>query len=108
MVIYEVNLSVDEDIYQDYKKWLDEHIQQMLRFPGFLNATAMHQSMRDESDSKKHLTVQYQLESAEDLQNYFNEHAPKMRGDGVKRFEGRFTVARRTFEVESVIKAINT
>ena len=105
MVIYEVNLSIDPEVYQEYKNWLDEHIQEMLTFPGFLNATVMHQSMGDDADSRKHLTVQYQLESMDDLQNYFSEHAPKMRGDGVKRFEGRFSATRRTFEVESVIAA---
>ncbi|BCA95223.1 hypothetical protein TUM19329_15840 [Legionella antarctica] len=108
MVIYEVNLSIDHDIYQDYKHWLDEHTQEMLIFPGFLNATVMHQTMGGDADGQKHVTVQYQLESLDDLQNYFSEHAPKMRGDGVKRFEGRFTATRRTFEVESVITTINT
>ncbi|HAU1091264.1 TPA: DUF4286 family protein [Legionella pneumophila] len=106
MVVYEVNLAIDNDIYKEYKDWLDEHIKEMLKFPGFVYATVMHQSMdADNSDNQKHLTVQYQLESAEDLQNYFREHAPKMRGDGVKRFEGRFTATRRSFEVESVIEA---
>ncbi|STX41142.1 Uncharacterised protein [Legionella donaldsonii] len=106
MVVYEVNLSIDKDIFKEYKDWLDEHIQEMLKFPGFINATVMYQSMDgDNSDNQKHLTVQYQLESAEDLQHYFKEHAPKMRGDGVKRFSGRFTATRRTFEVESVIEA---
>ena len=106
MVIYEVNLSIDNEIYQDYKIWLDEHILEMLKFDGFLNATVMRQSVNaDESDAQTHLTVQYQVERAEDLQTYFTEHALKMRGDGVKRFEGRFTATRRTFEVESVIEA---
>ncbi|MFO3103581.1 DUF4286 family protein [Legionella pneumophila serogroup 1] len=104
MVVYEVNLSIDNDIYNEYKSWLDEHIQEMLKFPGFINATVMHQALDgDSSDTQKHLTVQYQIESVEDLKNYFEEHAPKMRGDGVNRFKGRFSVTRRTFEVECVM-----
>ncbi|MFO8840745.1 DUF4286 family protein [Legionella pneumophila serogroup 1] len=104
MVVYEVNLSIDNDIYKEYKGWLDEHIQEMLKFPGFVNATVMHQSLdSNRSDNQTHITVQYQIESVEDLQNYFEEHAPKMRGDGVNRFNGRFTATRRTFEVEAVI-----
>lgn len=106
MVIYEVNLSIDKEVYNEYKAWLDEHIQEMLQFPGFLNATVLQQAEDNEdSDNRKHVTVQYQLESVEDLQSYFDEHAPKMRGDGIKRFEGRFTANRRTFEVEAVIEA---
>lgn len=106
MVVYEVNLSIDNDIYNEYKSWLDEHIQEMLKFPGFINATVMHQALDgDSSDTQKHLTVQYQIESVEDLKNYFEEHAPKMRGDGVNRFKGRFSATRRTFEVECVMTA---
>lgn len=106
MIVYEVNLSIDNKIYKDYKDWLDDHIQEMLKFPGFVNATLMHQSMdEDKSDNQKRLTVQYQIERAEDLQNYMQEHAPKMRMNGIKQFEGQFTATRRTLEVESVIEA---
>ncbi|HAU0227379.1 TPA: DUF4286 family protein [Legionella pneumophila] len=106
MVIYEVNLSIDNEIFKDYKTWLNEHIQEMLQFDGFVNATILRQAMdAGKPDNQTHLTVQYQVESNEDLQTYFTEHAPKMRGDGVKRFEGRFSATRRTFEVESVIEA---
>ncbi len=106
MVVYEVNLSIDREIFADYKAWLDDHILQMLEFPGFLNATILNQTMdSNNSDEQAHLTVQYQLESAEDLQTYFDEHAAKMRGDGVSRFEGRFSATRRIFEVEEIIEA---
>jgi antibiotic biosynthesis monooxygenase (ABM) superfamily enzyme len=106
MVVYEVNLSINREIFTDYKSWLDEHILQMLEFPGFLNATILNQTIdSNNSDEQVHLTVQYQLESAEDLQTYFDEYAAKMRSDGVSRFEGRFSATRRIFEVEKMIEA---
>lgn len=106
MILYEVNLSIDREIFTDYKSWLDEHILQMLEFPGFLNATILNETMdSNNSDEQAHLTVQYQLESAEDLQTYFDEYAAKMRDDGVSRFEGRFSATRRIFEVAQIIKA---
>lgn len=106
MVIYEVNLSIDNEIFGEYKAWLDPHILEMLELPGFLNATVLNQTMDASStDLQKHLTIQYQLESANDLQSYFDEHAASMRGDGVNRFEGRFSATRRTFEVQETIKA---
>lgn len=105
MHIYEVNLSIDNEIYKEYKAWLDGHIQEMLKFDGFLNASVLHQSMdADNSDDQTYLTVQYQVESDDALQTYFIEHAPRMREGGVNRFEGHFSASRRTFEVESVIK----
>lgn len=55
--------------------------------------------------TKNILRFNISIENAEDLQNYFKEHAPKMRGDGMQRFSGRFIATRRIFEVESVIEA---
>lgn len=105
MVVYEVNLSIDREIFADYKAWLDEHILQMLEFSGFLRATILNQTMdSNNSGDQAHLTIQYQLESAEALQAYFDEYASKMRGDGVSRFDGRFSATRRIFEVEGVIE----
>lgn len=101
MVLYEVNLSVNHEIYQDYKHWLNEHIQQMLKFPGFVKATVLRQTIDNDTDSQKKLTIQYQLESTEHLQEYFKRHAQKMRAEGVIRFEGKFTATRRIFEIEA-------
>jgi len=107
MVIYEVNLLIDNEIYSDYKSWLDEHILEMLKIPGFVDATVLRPKMDDERNTKDKtsVTVQYQLESAEDLEKYLQEYAPKMRGDGINRFEGRFSATRRVLEVEEVINA---
>ena len=106
MVIYEINLSIDTEIYIAYKAWLNEHIIEMLKFPGFLKATVLNQTIdADDYDVQEHVTVQYQLESAKDLQNYFDEHATKMREDGVNRFDGRFSATRRIFEIEATINA---
>ena len=35
MLIYEVNLTVDEDIATEYSTWLREHIREMLTIDGF-------------------------------------------------------------------------
>ncbi|WP_281286476.1 DUF4286 family protein [Legionella geestiana] len=37
-IIYEVNLSVDADILEEYVAWLQEHVRLMLQFPGFQSA----------------------------------------------------------------------
>ncbi len=102
MVIYEVNLNIDGEIYVEYLVWLKEHVQQMLQFPGFIQASFFKPEQEGNTAQEK-LTVQYQLKSRDDLQTYFNEFAPKMREDGINRFGNKFSAERRIFNVQEVI-----
>ena len=99
MVIYEVNLDIDEDIYAEYEIWLKDHIQKMLQFPGFIQATLLKEE-RGEGSAQEKLTVQYQLENRAALDRYFTEYAPQMRGDGLKLFQNKFNAERRVFNAQ--------
>ena len=103
MIIYEVNLNIDREIYFEYKLWLMEHVKEMLQFPGFMQAILLKQEQDDVSDQEK-LTVQYQLESREYLEKYFIECAPKMREEGIRRFKDKFSATRRVFNVQDILK----
>ena len=103
MIIYEVNLSIDRGIYDEYKSWLIEHVKEMLQFPGFIQASLLKQEQDDPSDQEK-LTVQYQLESRDDLEKYLIECAPKMREEGIKRFKDKFSATRQVFKVQDILK----
>ena len=63
MVIYEVNLAIDEGIYTEFRLWLKEHVNEMLQFPGFIQASIFKPELNEASDQEK-LTIQYQLEIA--------------------------------------------
>lgn len=47
-----------------------------------------------------HLTVQYKVASRDALQAYFDVHAARLRGDGIKRFGGKMTASRRILKCE--------
>ena len=102
MVIYEVNLTIAGAIYAEFKLWLREHVNEMLRFPGFIQAS-IFKPEQDEITDKEKLTVQYQLESRGDLERYFTEFAPRMREEGTKRFNDQFSATRRIFEAQEII-----
>lgn len=102
MVIYEVNLNIDEEIYSEFLLWLKEHMKHMLQFPGFIQAS-LFKPEREESDVQEKLTVQYQLENRDDLQTYFTEFAPKMREEGISHFKDKFSANRRILTVEGII-----
>ena len=102
MVIYEVNLAINNEIYTEFRLWLKEHVNEMLQFPGFINASIFKPEF-DEASAQEKLTIQYQLENRDDLEKYFTEFAAKMREEGIKRFNAKFSATRRVFEVEEII-----
>ncbi len=105
MVIYEVNLSIDADVYADYMVWLKEHVKEMLQFPGFIQVSLFEQESKepDGDFSQEKLTVQYQIEDRDSLEKYLTEFAPKMRGEGINRFKDKFSADRRIFNVQDII-----
>eukprot|EP00933_Yihiella_yeosuensis_P074190 TRINITY_DN83024_c0_g1_i1.p1 TRINITY_DN83024_c0_g1~~TRINITY_DN83024_c0_g1_i1.p1 ORF type:complete len:237 (-),score=49.16 TRINITY_DN83024_c0_g1_i1:142-852(-) len=100
-VIYEVNLTIDADTAKDFGAWLGPHIDEILALPGFIGADWLRREEDGEAEKGKTLwTIQYHLTSRAHLQDYFDNHAARLRGDGLKRFEGRFTAARRILHAE--------
>jgi len=95
-VIYEVNLTIQNPIYNDYLEWLKPHIQEILHFKGFTKAEIVADFEKDAAEPDfKHITVHYRLTDRESLQDYFDNHATKMREDGKKRFGEHFSAQRR-------------
>lgn len=88
MIIYEVNLQVKAEIYQEFKSWLQKHVDEMLEIEGFVKAQTF---TFDETS----FSVHYSVESPEALESYFTNHAPRMRQDGLDRFGENFSANRR-------------
>ena len=97
MVIYEVNITVQERIAADYERWLEGHIREILGLEGFLDARWFRDS--DSTPGERRLVVHYRLRHRAALDSYLAEHAPRMRRDGVERFPDGFTATRRILEL---------
>lgn len=94
MVIYEVNVSIKNEIFQEYYDWLFPHLQQMLSFKGFKQAeVGMVENQED--DHKNHLRICFSIESYADLEHYLTNHAADMRTETKDRFGDNFSVTRR-------------
>ena len=95
VIIYEVNLELDPEIVTDFDEWLDGHILQMLQFEGFNSAKKFNSI-----EGKQYfLTVQYKIESQEDLDRYLRNHAYKMRQEGIQKFQDKFKTHRRIMKI---------
>ena len=99
-ILYEVNLVVDGDIVDEYRRWLSTHVQEMLALPGFLGARILETSELEISEpgssaAQTTFCTQYELVDQAALDAYFRIHAGRMRADGISRFGDRFSASRR-------------
>ena len=96
MVIYEVNLIINNNILFEYQVWLKNHIREMMTIEGFSGAS-LCQEVTDKTEMT-YLTVRYELTSKQALDNYLTKQAPKIRQDGLDKFGDQFSANRRFFE----------
>lgn len=96
-VTYEVNLNVDKALEAEYATWLRKHINDMLMLPGFISANCFRVN-EPVMTGQVSWSVHYQLENQAALEQYFIEHADRMRADGVQHFGQRFNASRRVLE----------
>ena len=105
MLIYEVNIEVDESINYKVAGWLTEHINKMLEHKGFKAAQWFFRLPEDEErqpDGKTLWTIQYLVEDKEKLQDYLQNHSQKVRQEAIDRFGDKFTATRRVLNLLSV------
>ncbi|NGX17289.1 DUF4286 family protein [Wenzhouxiangella sp. XN24] len=92
-LIYEVTLEPDPEILGDFEAWLEYHVDEMLELPGFTGAT-IHKAENPDTGAPLRV-VRYELLDRPALQRYLEEHAARMRAQGIERFGGRFRASRR-------------
>jgi quinol monooxygenase YgiN len=98
VIVYEVNLSVDWAVADAYRRWLTEHVDAMLRLPGFIDAQRFDVLQSPAAAERAEFCVHYRLRDAAALDAYLQQHAPAMRADGVARFGERFSATRRILQ----------
>lgn len=97
--IYEVSLDVDAAVAAEFLVWLRAHIGEICALPGFLGADLHEVDEPAPASGRLALCVRYRLRDAAALEAYLRDHAPRMRADGLARFEGRFGASRRAMRV---------
>ncbi|CEK11358.1 DUF4286 family protein [Legionella hackeliae] len=99
MIVYEVNLEVNETIFKEYINWLKPHINELLAIEGFIKADLLFDRFNETKEVRK-ITVAYYLTDYAAYDNYVNNYAAKLREDALRRFNGQFNSSRRVLELE--------
>ena len=98
MIIYNVTVSIDETVHDDWLNWIREHIPQVLRTGKFDRATLTKVLADDDSTSHTY-SVQYRSYSRAALDAYYQEDAEKLRADGLEKFADKMLAFRTELQL---------
>ncbi len=98
MVSYIVSISVRFEVYDQYVEYLKtEHIQEVLKCPGFLSAELLLKKGGSMESSSKELKVIYQVKDEDSIKGYLTDYAIPLREKGLEKFPGQFSAAREVW-----------
>jgi len=98
MIIYNITVSIDESIHDEWLIWIKEHIPQVLGTGKFEKAT-LSKVLVDEELGEHTYSIQYRSYSREALNAYYKEDANKLRKDGLKKFADKMLAFRTELQI---------
>lgn len=100
MYIYNVTINIQEEIHDEWVKWMkEEHIPDMLKTGKFKKALMTRVMVKEEMGGITY-SVQYTAENKQMLERYYEEDAKTLRGKA-SIFEGKYVAFRTELEVIS-------
>ena len=100
MIIYNVTVQVDNDVANEWLKWMKEiHIPEVLQTRMFFDARLSRILEQDETEAKTY-TAQYFCNTIEEYNTYISEHAQGLREKGFEAFGNKFVAFRTVMEVQ--------
>ena len=99
MIIYNVTINIDESVEQQWLTWLkNKHIDEVLA-TGLFNKAKLIRVLVEEEMGGATYSIQYYTDSLEKLHIYYNNHAPKLRKEGLQLFGDKMLAFRTELEV---------
>lgn len=98
MIIYNVTVSIDESIHNEWLIWIKEHIPQVLGTGKFEKATLTRVLVEEELGGHTY-SIQYRSYSREALDAYYKEDADKLRTDGLNKFADKMLAFRTELQI---------
>ncbi len=97
-IIYNVTVSIDPSVEQDWVNWMQTiHIPEVMETGCFLEGRIS--KLNNEEEGACTYAMTYVAYSEEDLAAYHRDHAPRLQVDHKKRYEGKFAAFRSTLNV---------
>lgn len=98
MIIYNVTANIDDSIHEEWLTWIKEHIPQVLATGKFTEAKLTKVLVEEEMEGVTY-SIQYRAKSREDLDNYYQNDADKLRNEGLNKFADKMLAFRTELEI---------
>jgi hypothetical protein len=99
MILYNVTVTVDVTVHEEWAKWMREtHIPDVLMTGMFVSYRMCRLIGHEHTDSEIY-TIQYLLRDLAHLVRYNEEFAPALQREHKQRFDGYYAVFRTVMEV---------
>lgn len=98
MIIYNVTISVDESIHNQWLIWIKEHIPHVLATGKFTEAKLTKVLVEEDMGGVTY-SVQYRAKSREALESHYTHDADRLRNEGLKKFADKMLAFRTELEI---------
>jgi len=99
MIIYNVTIKANNEIANDWVRWMrEEHMPELMQTGLFIESRLHRLLEQDESEGVTYI-AQYYCNSLQEYNKYISEHSQIMREKGIQRFGGKFAAFRTIMEV---------
>jgi hypothetical protein len=98
MIIYNVTVNIDNDVKEEWIKWMKEvHIPEVMNTGLFLEYRMARVMVEEESGTT--YSIQYLSASQSDIETYQKQHAPELQKKHTEKYEGKFVAFRTLLEI---------
>ena len=98
MIIYNVTINIENDVHDEWLKWMREvHVPEVMQ-TGLFTENKICRLLVEEEQGQTY-SFQYTCKSMQDYETYKANHAPLLQDDVKKRYDGKFVAFRSLLEV---------
>ena len=106
MIIYNVTSNVDDSIHEKWMAWMmEDHIPKIMATDKFYKVKIV-KVLGDEQHGGTTYSVQYFADSREKLNEYYNDHSPKLRAESACLFGDKILQFRTELEIIKEFKSV--
>lgn len=98
MILYNVTVSIDHDVAEEWLQWMKStHIPDVMA-TGLFIENKIARILAEEEGGKAY-SIQYLLRSMDEYERYQEEHAPRLQAEHSQRYAGKFAAFRTLLHV---------
>lgn len=99
MIIYNVTVNIENDVHDEWLKWMkEEHIPEVVQKGKFLEGKIMKILTADDSEGTSY-AIQYTAATMGDYEKYRDEFAPALQQEALKRYKDKFVAFRTLLQL---------